>query len=90
MRFLFDEDVYASTIRLVFEWGHEGVTAASVAGASSDDESLLRLAHEQQRIFVTRDRDFGALVFLRSLEAGVIYLPTGIPWTTAILTIGRN
>ncbi len=74
MRFLFDEDVYASTIRLVSEWGHEVVTAASAVGTSSDDESLLRLAHGQQRIFVTRDRDFGALVFLRRLAAGVIYL----------------
>lgn len=74
MRFLFDEDVYASTIRLISEWGHEAVMAATVVGASLDDESLLRLAHEQQLILVTRDRDFGALVFLSGLATGVIYL----------------
>ena len=80
MRFLVDEDVYASTARLLSELGHEVVTASEAAGAPSDDEALLRLAHEQQLIFVTRDRDFGALVFLRRLAAGVIY-PRMLPST---------
>jgi len=35
---------------------------------------LLRVAEEQVRIFVTRDRDFGGLVFVRGSGAGVIYL----------------
>jgi predicted nuclease of predicted toxin-antitoxin system len=35
---------------------------------------LLRLAQEQGRIFVTRDRDFGNLVFAKAIEAGVLYL----------------
>ncbi|MFQ6057315.1 MAG: DUF5615 family PIN-like protein, partial [Anaerolineae bacterium] len=35
---------------------------------------LLRIAQEQGRIFVTRDRDFGRLVFVKDLGAGVIYL----------------
>lgn len=74
MRFQFDEDVYGLTVRLVSEWGHETLTAVSVVGASSDDESLLKFAHEQQLILVTRDRDFGALVFLSGFATGVIYL----------------
>jgi predicted nuclease of predicted toxin-antitoxin system len=35
---------------------------------------LLRIAHEQDRIFVTRDRDFGGLVFVQGRGPGVIYL----------------
>jgi predicted nuclease of predicted toxin-antitoxin system len=35
---------------------------------------LLRVAHERGRIFVTRDRDFGALVFVQGSGPGVIYL----------------
>ncbi len=30
--------------------------------------------HMKSRIFVTRDRDFGALVFIRDLGVGVVYL----------------
>jgi predicted nuclease of predicted toxin-antitoxin system len=33
-----------------------------------------RVAREQDRILVTRDRDFGNLVFVKNLGAGVIYL----------------
>jgi len=35
---------------------------------------LLERAQEQNRILVTRDRDYGSLVFVKSLGAGVIYL----------------
>lgn len=42
--------------------------------SESDDEDLLRKAQEQGRIFVTRDRDFGHLVFVKGLGAGVLYL----------------
>jgi hypothetical protein len=35
---------------------------------------LLRVAQEQGRILVTRDRDYGGLVFLGPGGAGVIYL----------------
>ena len=39
-----------------------------------DDEELLKEAQAQERIFVTRDRDFGHLVFVRGAGSGVIYL----------------
>ena len=45
---------------------------ANSAGAYRAE--LLRVAHEQGRIFVTRDRDFGALVFVQGRGPGVIYL----------------
>ena len=38
------------------------------------DEDLLRTAQAQGRLFVTRDRDFGHLVFVKGLGRGVLYL----------------
>ena len=36
--------------------------------------ALLQVASQQDRIFVTRGRDYGNLVFVKSLGAGVLYL----------------
>lgn len=38
------------------------------------DTDLLAVAAKEQRILVTRDRDFGGLVFLDRKSGGVIYL----------------
>jgi len=38
------------------------------------DEELLLKAKELKRIFITRDKDFGALVFLKEINNGVILL----------------
>lgn len=54
--------------------GHDVVTVASIGLAEADDADLLTTARDQHRIFVTRDRDFGELVFIRDFGAGVIYL----------------
>ena len=74
MRFLLDQDVYAVTIRFLRDLGHDVVPVAQIGCSQADDSDLLRIAQEQGRIFVTRDRDFGRLVFVKSLGAGVIYL----------------
>jgi len=42
--------------------------------AQAADAELLRVAHEQARIVVTRDRDFGAFVFVHGVGPGVLYL----------------
>ena len=40
---------------------------------SLDDETILQLAEKEQRILITRDKDFGELVFrLGQVHAGVI------------------
>ena len=74
MNFLLDQDVYAVTARFLNGLGHDVVPVAQIGLAQADDEDLLKLAHEQGRIFVTRDRDFGSLVFVKGLGAGVLYL----------------
>lgn len=74
MKFLLDQDVYATTARFLSDLGHDVIPVARIGLSRADDEELLRVAQEQSRIFVTRDRDFGNLVFVRALGAGVIYL----------------
>jgi len=74
MKFLLDQDVYAVTARFLSGLGHDVVPVAQIEPAQADDEDLLKIAQEQGRIFVTRDRDFGNLVFVKALEAGVLYL----------------
>jgi predicted nuclease of predicted toxin-antitoxin system len=72
MNFLADQDVYAVTIAFLSGLGHDLVRAGELGLAQAEDAKLLRVAHEQGRIFVTRDRDFGALVFVQGSGAGVI------------------
>lgn len=74
MKFLADQDVYAVTLAFLRGLGHDVVPAAQLGLAQADDADLLHVAHNQERIFVTRDRDFGALVFIGGSGAGVFYL----------------
>lgn len=74
MRVLADQDVYATTTRFPRAHGHDVVTASEIGPAKASDEAVLAAASSQQRILVTRDRHFGALVFLKRLGSGVLYL----------------
>jgi predicted nuclease of predicted toxin-antitoxin system len=75
MHLLTDQDVYQVTVDQLKKWGHDVITAKEFGMQRASGESLLRKAKETSRIFVTRDKDFGALVFLEEvLSAGVILL----------------
>jgi predicted nuclease of predicted toxin-antitoxin system len=74
MRLLTDQDVYAATVQFLRGMGHEVATAAERGMSQSADAELLRAARADRRVFVTRDRDFGGLVFVHALGAGVLYL----------------
>jgi predicted nuclease of predicted toxin-antitoxin system len=74
MRFLLDQDVFAATARFLRELGHDVVSAAAIGRSQASDSELLTIAQEQDRILVSGDRDFGRLVFVGNLGAGVIYL----------------
>ncbi len=50
MRFLTDQDVWATTVRYLREAGHDVVTVASIGLAGASDADLLRVAHDQNRI----------------------------------------
>ena len=74
MRFLLDQDVYVATARFLRELGHDVLAAAQIGLFAAADEYLLHEAAAQARILVTRDRDYGALVFVKGVRGGVIYL----------------
>lgn len=84
MKFLLDQDVYAVTARFFRDLGHDVVAVAQLGLSQADDEDLLKTAQEQRRIFVTRDRDFGSLVFVKALGAGVLYLRILPPTQNAV------
>ena len=74
MKFLLDQDVYALTERFLRELGYDVVTASELGLSRAKDFDLLQRAGEEKRIFVTRDRDYGNLVFVHHTGSGVIYL----------------
>jgi predicted nuclease of predicted toxin-antitoxin system len=74
MRFLLDQDVYALTARFLAAQGHDVLTASQAGFAQASDSTLLQMAREQGRVLVTRDRDFGEIVFVKEIGRGVIYL----------------
>ncbi len=74
MRLFLDHDVYAITAQFLKDLGHDVVTASESGHAQTDDSELLRIARNDDRLLVTRDRDFGRLVFVYRAGSGVIYL----------------
>jgi predicted nuclease of predicted toxin-antitoxin system len=74
VKFLLDQDVYALTARLLAGQGHDVVTASQLGLSRAQDIDLLKRSADDGRIFVTRDRDYGNLVFVHGAGSGVIYL----------------
>ncbi|MEW6350045.1 MAG: DUF5615 family PIN-like protein [Thermodesulfobacteriota bacterium] len=74
MKFLLDQDVYTGTARFLRELGHDAVPVSTLGLSQATDSDLLRTAREQARILITRDRDFGGLVFVDRFGTGVVYL----------------
>ena len=81
MRLFLDHDVYAITARFLKDLGHDVVTAGESGHAQTDDRELLRIAQNDDRLLVTRDRDFGRLVFVLGAGSGIIYLRLNNPTT---------
>jgi predicted nuclease of predicted toxin-antitoxin system len=74
MKFLLDQDVYATTGRFLTGSGHDVVPVGQLGLLRATDEELLHVARELGRILVTRDRDYGNLVFVKGSGTGVVYL----------------
>jgi predicted nuclease of predicted toxin-antitoxin system len=75
MRFLADQDLWKTTVDLLRAWGHDVVTASEIDFARASDEELLSKARKEGRLLITRDRDFGSLVFLGNIPSrGVLLL----------------
>ena len=75
MRFLVDQDVYQATIERLKGKGYDVVSVRDLDMARASDEALLEKSIETGRILLTRDKDFGSLVFLNYKNShGVIFL----------------
>lgn len=65
MKFLLDACASSRTLKKALaDLGHD-VLSAQDEHARASDETLLALAHEEHRVLITEDKDFGELVFLR-------------------------
>lgn len=73
MKFLLDVCASSHSLRaLLMNLGHD-VQLAGEKGLSVSDEEILGLAHQDGRLVITLDKDFGELVFVqRRPHAGII------------------
>jgi predicted nuclease of predicted toxin-antitoxin system len=74
VKLLLDQDVYGMTAKFLDMANLDVVSVAQLGLSRAKDTEVLSTAQSQGRILITRDRDYGSLVFVQSLGAGVIYL----------------
>ena len=74
MKLLLDQDVWERTASFLINLGHDIIRVAELGMSRASDEENLNKALELNRIFVTRDRDYGNLVFVKEIRTGVLYL----------------
>ncbi len=75
MRFLFDQSTDRRLAPYLRRLGHDVTIVAVDHPPGTPDFQVLTIAHQEQRILVTEDRDFGELVFRRGRpHSGIIYL----------------
>ncbi len=74
MKLLLDQDVYEATARVLIDLQHDVLRVRELGMARASDEENLKKALELNRVFVTRDRDYGNLVFVKKIKSGVLYL----------------
>ncbi len=68
MKFLLDVCAASRSLYAALnERGHD-VLSASDSDPLATDETLLALAHSEQRVLITEDKDYGELVFVRRLQ----------------------
>src|SRR5712692_8354690 len=74
MRFLADESCDMAVVRALLEKGYD-VALVRDRERGMEDESVARIAQQEQRILLTEDKDFGQLVHASSgLTVGVMLL----------------
>lgn len=72
MKFLLDVCVSSRSLQAsLTAQGHDVLSAVAV-DAKASDEQLMDLARRDERVFVTEDKDFGELIFVRKLPHGPI------------------
>jgi predicted nuclease of predicted toxin-antitoxin system len=74
MKFVADEGVDRSLVVLLRQSSHDVLYFAET-DSGTDDEVILTLAKTEERILITRDKDFGELVYrMNKLHSGIILI----------------
>lgn len=72
MKFVADEGVEELIVSKLRSEGHDVLYIAET-DAGLDDDSILQSADQEGRILITRDKDFGELVFrLKKVHSGIM------------------
>jgi predicted nuclease of predicted toxin-antitoxin system len=75
LRFLFDESVELRIAFALTQHGHNVAVVGIDHPAALSDSDVLRIAHEETRVLVTNDTDFGELaVRQRQAHSGIILI----------------
>ena len=73
MKFLLDESVDFPLAEYLSDLGHDVTAIAHDYPGALKDRDVLRIAHDEGRVLITNDHDFGELVFRQKMpHAGVI------------------
>ncbi|EKD33263.1 MAG: hypothetical protein ACD_76C00057G0008 [uncultured bacterium] len=73
MKFLLDANVRYAIGTFLQSKGHEVRFLAGTSDRALSDNEVLDLAHQQGRVLITNDKDFGHLIFRQQLpHSGVI------------------
>lgn len=75
MRFLCNENIPIKSVHILRDNGLD-VIAISEDSPGTQDEEILKKAHQTNSIIITFDRDYGELIFKRNLPSpkGIIFL----------------
>ncbi len=74
MKLLLDANLSPEVARLLKEAGHEAIHVRDIGLLSAPDPEILQAAAKEERILLTADADFGALLALGSLASPSVVL----------------
>jgi predicted nuclease of predicted toxin-antitoxin system len=84
MRFLLDQNAETRILLFLQNNGHDVTRIGRDHPRGLPDDEVLRIAHSEQRVLITNDRDFGELVFRQKYpHSGVIYFRLPLDTTAA-------
>jgi predicted nuclease of predicted toxin-antitoxin system len=89
VRFLVDQNRSPQLARLLADSGHDAVHVLELGRERAEDDELLALADEHDRVVVSGDTDFGALLALarRTSPSVILFRARNLPRATDQATI---
>ena len=96
LRFLVNANFGTIMIEALRQWGFVAISASETLGLACPDFAILEYAEKNDYIVVTKDSDFGELIFHQNKpHAGVLYIreedePTAIKLVQEYLRAGND